>query len=118
MSTEYVSQDEIEAHEAAMQRAVEYEMREQEAINDKKNRAIMDSDDNKKWAIMEADRRMRKAIEEAKRENASAIKAANQVDEYAVKAAEMKAEQKQKWLKQAKDRKLVNKYATCIPLRI
>ena len=38
MSTKYVSQDEIEAHEAAMQRVVEDEKKEQEEINDKKKR--------------------------------------------------------------------------------
>ena len=36
----YITQDEIEAHEAAMQRVVENEKREQEAIDDKKRRAI------------------------------------------------------------------------------
>ena len=35
-----MSQDEIEAHEAAMQRVVEDETLEQEAINDKKKRDI------------------------------------------------------------------------------
>ena len=37
---EYITQDEIEAHEAAMQRVVEDEKRERKAINDKKKRAI------------------------------------------------------------------------------
>jgi len=36
----YITQDEIDAHEAAMQRVVEDEKREQETIKDKKMRAI------------------------------------------------------------------------------
>ena len=40
MSSKYVSQDEIEAHEAAMLRVVEDEKKERQAINDKKKMAI------------------------------------------------------------------------------
>ena len=40
MNIEYVSQDEIEAHEAAMQRLIEEKKSKQKSINDKKKRAI------------------------------------------------------------------------------
>ena len=40
MSTEYVSEDDIEAHRVALQRVVEDERKEQEEICDKKTRAI------------------------------------------------------------------------------
>ena len=51
MGTEYVSQDEIEAHKVAMQRVVEVEKEEQEAINDKKMKAYRNADDNLKKLI-------------------------------------------------------------------
>ena len=69
MSTEYVSQDEIEAHEAAMQRVVDDEKKEQEAINDKKNRAINATSNKRKSAVKAADEKMRKVIEAAQRAN-------------------------------------------------
>jgi hypothetical protein len=62
---DYITQDEIEAHKAAMQRVVEDEKREQEAINDKKKRAIEAAQKAFNEAVMvaedESDKKMRKA---------------------------------------------------------
>jgi hypothetical protein len=53
---DYLTQDEIEAHEATMQQVVEDEKREQKAINDKKMMAFKAAED-------ESDKKMRKAKE-------------------------------------------------------
>ena len=96
MTSEYVSQDEIEAHEAAVQRVVEDERKEQGAINDKKKRAIKAAVDKKKQAINSANEKMRKAIEAAQRANDKAIEAAKKEEEDAMKAANDEAGQKLK----------------------
>ena len=68
MSTEYVGHNEIEAHEAAMQRVVEDEKEEQEAIDDKKKRAIEEAqrvfDEAMKAAEDEADQELKKSNED------------------------------------------------------
>ena len=57
MSTEYVIQDEIEAHEAAMRQLIGEEKEEQKAIKD--------ADDKRKLAVRIAFMKMKKAIEAA-----------------------------------------------------
>ena len=106
MSTKYVSKEEIEAHEAAMQRVVEDEERKQEDIGDKKKRAIKDADDKKKLAVRIAFMKMRKAIEAAQRANDKAIKDAKNEEEDAIKAAEILSDAKQQQAKRANKRKL------------
>jgi hypothetical protein len=65
MSIAYVSQDEIETHEAAMLQMVEAERKVQEAIEDNKERYIKDANERMHGKIKEAEERMRKAIEAA-----------------------------------------------------
>ena len=100
-----MSQDEIEAHEAAMQRVVDNEKMEQEAINNKKDTAIKDADDKKNQAVKVADEKMRKKIEAAQRENDKVIKAAKKEEEDEIKAAEMISGQKRMEANQAKESK-------------
>ena len=114
MSIEYVSQDEIEAHEAAMQRMVEDEKKKREAINDKKKRSINDADEKMKEAIKAAEEKMRKAIEAAQKEADEAIQAAKRKADEAVKAAEFVAARK---LKDSEEKILaMQRDFECLPL--
>ena len=118
MSIEYVSQDEIEAHEAAMQRVVEDEKKERKAINDKKKRAIEAAKQQHKMTIKAAEEKMRKTIEAAQKEADQTIQVAKRKADKAIKAAENESFLKLVKEKNNKEKKLaaMQRDFKCLPL--
>ena len=106
MNSKYVSQDEIEAHEAAMQQVVEDEKKEQEAINDKRKMAMKDADDKMQKTIKAANEKLRKVIEAAQKAADKAIEAAKKKADKGRTETNEEANQELKNSRDSKNQKL------------